>query len=342
MRLFNAFKPVRLAAPPAAPVEGATYYDTTLAKLGVYIGGTWVYLPGSGSAAPTFKYNETEGRADQRLLRPTLTDSETRADRVSTSPTLSDYSARGDAYRVPTASVKPAETVPRADRQQVPSIGVSDSERRGDLATIAVTYLNTGTRTFVAQSTATTVELWGGGGGAGFNALMGGGGGGGGEYAKSVVATVVGTSYPIVIPAGVGAGVAGVDGTFASTIVVAKGGGAGNAGSATAQGSGGGGGTTGTGTTRFPGGTGGGTGGALTNGAGGGGGAGSTQAGSVGLAAGTGGAGGSQNGGAGGTGGTATTPGTVGLQAGGGGGGANQVNNGQPSGPGLARITFSI
>lgn len=51
-RLLNAFKPVQLAAAPASPQEGWLYYDTTQAKLGVYLSGAWQYLPGVGSGVP--------------------------------------------------------------------------------------------------------------------------------------------------------------------------------------------------------------------------------------------------------------------------------------------------
>lgn len=60
MRFFNSTKLVQLADPPASPSNGWTYYDTTLAKVGVYING-WVYLPAAASGVANFLPRVTVG-----------------------------------------------------------------------------------------------------------------------------------------------------------------------------------------------------------------------------------------------------------------------------------------
>lgn len=180
-----------------------------------------------------------------------------------------------------------------------------------------------------AGVTSVTVEAWGGGGAGG--GVTGnpakGGGGAGGQYARKVVAVTPGNSYPVVVGGGGnggnGVGPNGGDSTFATNVVVAKGGAGGNGG--TDGGGGVGSSLGGIGDVVYAGGSGsdgssGGTGGA------GGGGAGSTGAGgnASGNTAGTGTA---TGGGAGGAGLTSRGGGNAGSSLGGGGGAGYATNS---------------
>lgn len=112
-----------------------------------------------------------------------------------------------------------------------------------------VTLTANGNWTAPAWVTSATVEAWGGGGaggGARGNPAKGGGGAGG-QYARKVVAVAPNATYAVVVGAGgsgsTGAGGTGGDSTFASNVVVAKGGAGGadaatnNSGGAGGQGS---------------------------------------------------------------------------------------------------------
>jgi hypothetical protein len=178
------------------------------------------------------------------------------------------------------------------------------------------------TWTCPAGVTAVKVECWAGGGGGGGNARCGGGGG---EYAaEAALAVSAGVGYTVVVGAA-GAGAAGAgataggNSTFATTSVVAHGGGGGGASGAP--------GTAGTGSTNtihFNGGLGGDT----NGGSGAGGGGGGSSAGT----AGAGNAGGTSAGGASGTAGVAVTGGGPG---GAGGNGTAGTGGSSPvSGPG--------
>jgi MSHA biogenesis protein MshQ len=161
------------------------------------------------------------------------------------------------------------------------------------------TYLASGNWTAPAGVTSVTVEAWGGGGaggGATGNPAKGGGGAGG-QYASKVITVTPGNTYAIGVGAGgagsTGNGTAGGDSSFATNVVVAKGGAGGSVATVTNGTAGLGSAASGVGTTIFAGGNGSdGAGAAGTGGAGGGG-------------AGSGGAGGSASGNTAGTG-TAT------------------------------------
>jgi hypothetical protein len=192
-------------------------------------------------------------------------------------------------------------------------------------------YATPGTYTFTVPPAVTliTVEcIGGGGGGASRNNVGAGGGGGGGAFATSNISVIPGATYSIIVGSGGNPNDDGVDSSFGTTTVVAKGG----KGVALNVTTGGLGGTTAasTGTTKYAGGAG--RNGSLGNfGGGGGGGAGSTGAGTT-ATTGTGGAGNSPggNGGDGGISGLAN--GVYGSKFGGGGGGSIVISTGTGTG----------
>jgi hypothetical protein len=137
-----------------------------------------------------------------------------------------------------------------------------------------------------------------------------------------------GTTYNLVVGTGGAAAGAGGDSTFNATTCIAKGGGAGAAGTTLAGGAGGtaGSGAAGTGTTKFSGGTGA-TGATVAGGAGGGGAGNAANAGTAPAAGATGGgAGGAQN--------------VAGTAPGGGGGGSSTTANGAAGARGSVLLTY--
>lgn len=179
-----------------------------------------------------------------------------------------------------------------------------------------------------------TVEAWGGGGaggGATANPAKGGGGAGG-QYARKVVTVTPGNSYAVVVGAGGSGGTSnggsGGDSTFATNVVVARGG-AGGTGAANGV-AGVGSVTGGVGDVVFAGGSGS---NGSTGGTGGAGGGGAGSGGSGGDASGnTAGAGRATGGGNGGAGLTSRASGNDGATAGGGGGGGYATNTTDRSG----------
>lgn len=207
-----------------------------------------------------------------------------------------------------------------------------------------------GTSTWICPPGVTSiqVECWGGGGAGGGATVNGDGGGGaaGGQYAINAAVTVVpGTSYTIIAGAvktgTTGSAGAGNDSTFATNVVVAKGGAGG-----TANGGAGGTGSTtgGVGTTVFAGGNGvAGTNGTRSGGGGGGAGSGGAGGNAALITGGTGTATGGGNGGAG----RAATLGAGGAGSsfgGGGGGGYRTTTTSEAGGNGAAgqvKLTYT-
>jgi len=176
-----------------------------------------------------------------------------------------------------------------------------------------------GTYAWVAPTgvTIARVTCIGGGGGGGGGNSDGGGGGGGGEFAQKLVSVTPASSYAVVVGAGGAGGATGLNGvaggnsTFATTTVIATGGGFGEDGTGS-PGSGGAGGTGGTGDLKIDG-----------------------RAGSAGNTS-TGGAGGHcQRGGAGGL-----AAGTAGTAPGGGGGGGNDSGSTAGGNGAAGRVTI--
>jgi subtilisin family serine protease len=116
-----------------------------------------------------------------------------------------------------------------------PGVGGSGGVSGGTYqAAAAFTQSAAGTYPWTAPANVTqiVVRLWGGGGAGGgskYNKPAKGGGGAGGQFAESTVTVVPGSSYTIVVGDGglgsVNDGTIGGDSTFATTTVVAKGGG---------------------------------------------------------------------------------------------------------------------
>ena len=100
----------------------------------------------------------------------------------------------------------------------------------GNAGATTDSFTASGTWTAPTGVTSVTVEAWGGGGaggGATGNPAKGGGGAGG-QYARRLVTVIPGNTYAVTVGAGgtgsTGSGTVGVDSTFATNVVVAKGG----------------------------------------------------------------------------------------------------------------------
>ncbi len=196
------------------------------------------------------------------------------------------------------------------------------------------TFSTSGTSTFAVPASATSVkvEAWGAGGGGGVASSLNRAGGGGGAYASSIVPVTPGSSYPVSVGAGGGAGVAGGNSSFNTAFVVAIGG------SGASGSTGGNGGTGSTGTIKWAGGKGGNSSSVNKDGGAGGGGSAFTTVdgnpGGVVRNSSSGGAGGTGTG-SGGNGGANGASGASGNVPGGGGGGKGDGNFGT-SGSGAA------
>lgn len=111
---------------------------------------------GGTTCPPTFVISETPKRADRLVLNPMrFVDSERRADRIVLNPArFTDSISRVDAYRIPTASITPPETLQRNDLAiftvnltAVDRSGTPDSDDWGDAwtdSTIGQTGVNHG------------------------------------------------------------------------------------------------------------------------------------------------------------------------------------------------------
>lgn len=304
-----------------------------------------------GGGTPTFIAPETPKRADSiPSLSVRISESEQRSESIKFAKLLEgDGWSKADAYRIPTGSLTATETIHRANETiGLPPLRVSESHAAGDLATIQVILLDTGSKSVAAPVTGNhKLRAWGTGGSGGGGLVGRGGAGAGGMFAESTVSFTAGNTIFFSIPVGPAGGAASTAGTTgadawanssnaapssSTTGALAKSGAAGGAGG-TGQGTAGTGSTTGgIGTTLFRGGN-----GFVAT---------ATIAGAGGGGAGTTGAGGDATSGVAGTG-TARGGGNGGVsaagsQAGGGGGGGAAAGAGFAGANGAAGFQFSI